>query len=239
MSNFRPVKRVTSVIEVFRQIRQAVPARLLMVGDGPDLPEAVRLTRAHGLAEHVQFLGDQEQVVPLLSVSDLFLMPSVQESFGLAALEAMACEVPVVASRIGGLPDLIEDGVTGFLCAADDLDGHGQAGIRLLTDEALHQRMARAARPRGREALRGHEDCADVRGVLRRNTRGGEARGRERREGRIGRARARRDSVGQNRMSSTRQVRPAFTDLAARPACKISCYETRYCSGRSPSARSS
>ena len=104
MSNFRPVKRVTAVIEVFRQIRRAVPARLLMVGDGPDLAEAVRLARSHGLTEHVQFLGDQEQVVPLLSVSDLFLMPSLQESFGLAALEAMACEVPVVASRVGGVP---------------------------------------------------------------------------------------------------------------------------------------
>jgi N-acetyl-alpha-D-glucosaminyl L-malate synthase BshA len=146
VSNFRPVKRVTSVVEIFRQIRQTVPARLLMVGDGPDLVEAVRLTRAHGLAEYVQFLGDQEQVVPLLSLSDLFLMPSVQESFGLAALEAMACEVPVVASRIGGLPDLIEDGITGFLCAPEDLAAMAQAATRLLSDEALHQRMARAAR---------------------------------------------------------------------------------------------
>jgi len=146
VSNFRPVKRVTAVIEIFRQIREAVPSRLLMVGDGPDLVEAVRLTRAHGLADHVQFLGDQEQVVPLLSASDLFLMPSMQESFGLAALEAMACEVPVVASRIGGLPDLIEEGVTGFLCAPDDLTAMAQAGIRVLADAALHQRMARAAR---------------------------------------------------------------------------------------------
>lgn len=146
VSNFRAVKRVTSVVEVFRQIRTAVPARLLMVGDGPDMAEAVRLSRTHGLAEHVQFLGDQEQVVPLLSASDLFLMPSVQESFGLAALEAMACEVPVIASRIGGLPDLIEDGVTGFLCPPDDLAAMAQAGIRVLTDERLHQRMALAAR---------------------------------------------------------------------------------------------
>jgi len=146
VSNFRAVKRVPTVIEVFRQIRQEVPARLLLVGDGPDMAEAVRLTRQHGLTEYVQFLGDQEQVVPLLSASDLFLMPSVQESFGLAALEAMACEVPVVASRIGGLPDLIEEGVTGFLCAPDDLAAMAQAGIRLLTDKPLHNRMARAAR---------------------------------------------------------------------------------------------
>ena len=146
VSNFRAVKRVPSVIEVFRQIRVAVPARLLLVGDGPDMAEAVNLTRAHGLTEHVQFLGDQEQVVPLLSASDLFLLPSVQESFGLAALEAMACEVPVVASRIGGLPDLIEEGVTGFLCEPDDLGAMAKAGIRLLTNEPLHKRMARAAR---------------------------------------------------------------------------------------------
>jgi N-acetyl-alpha-D-glucosaminyl L-malate synthase BshA len=146
VSNFRPVKRVTAVIEIFRQIREAVPARLLMVGDGPDLGDAVRLTRAHRLGEHVQFLGDQEQVVPLLSASDLFLMPSMQESFGLAALEAMACEVPVIASRTGGLPDLIEQGVTGFLCPPDDLAAMARASIRVLTDEALHVRMAKAAR---------------------------------------------------------------------------------------------
>jgi N-acetyl-alpha-D-glucosaminyl L-malate synthase BshA len=146
VSNFRAVKRVTSVMEVFRQIRLAIPARLLLVGDGPDMAEVVRLTRAHGLSDDVLFLGDQEQVVPLLSVSDLFLMPSVQESFGLAALEAMACEVPVIASRIGGLPDLIEDGVTGFLFAPDDLTGMGRASIRVLTDEPLHRRMAHAAR---------------------------------------------------------------------------------------------
>jgi L-malate glycosyltransferase len=146
VSNFRAVKRVTSVMEVFRRIRLAIPARLLLVGDGPEMSEVVRLTRTHGLTDDVLFLGDQEQVVPLLSVSDLFLMPSVQESFGLAALEAMACEVPVIASRIGGLPDLIEDGVSGFLFAPDDVAGMGEAGIRVLTDAALHRKMARAAR---------------------------------------------------------------------------------------------
>jgi L-malate glycosyltransferase len=146
VSNFRAVKRVPSVIEIFRQIRLAMPARLLLVGDGPDMAEAVNLARSHGLTDHVLFLGDQEQVVPLLSASDLFLMPSVQESFGLAALEAMACGVPVIASRIGGLPELVEDGVNGFLCAPDDLAGMARSGIRMLADAPLHQRMARAAR---------------------------------------------------------------------------------------------
>jgi len=146
VSNFRPVKRVGAVVEVFRQIHATVPSRLLMVGDGPDLPEAAAQVRAAGLADHVRFLGDQEQVVQLLSASDLFLMPSAQESFGLAALEAMACEVPVVASRVGGVPELVDDGVTGILCPAEDLPAMAAASIRLLTDAALHARMAKAAR---------------------------------------------------------------------------------------------
>jgi L-malate glycosyltransferase len=148
VSNFRPVKRVTAAIEIFRQIHGAMPSRLLMVGDGPDLGEATEQARAAGMSDAVLFLGDQEQVVQLLSASDLFLMPSAQESFGLAALEAMACEVPVVASRVGGVPELVEDGVTGILCPPDDLAAMSAASIRLLTDETLHARMAHAARKR-------------------------------------------------------------------------------------------
>jgi glycosyltransferase involved in cell wall biosynthesis len=94
----------------------------------------------------VDFLGEQEQVVPLLSLADVFLLPSAQESFGLAALEAMACEVPVVASNIGGLPEVIEDGVSGFLHPPTDADGMAASTLRLLTDQPLHQRMAEAAR---------------------------------------------------------------------------------------------
>jgi len=148
VSNFRPVKRVTAVVEIFRRIHAAVPSRLLMVGDGPDLADASDRARAAGIGDSVRFLGDQEQVARLLSASDLFLMPSAQESFGLAALEAMACEVPVVASCVGGVPELVEDGVTGILCRPDDLDAMANASIRLLTDEALHRRMAQAARQR-------------------------------------------------------------------------------------------
>ena len=146
VSNFRPVKRVTAVVETFARVRRGVDARLLMVGDGPDLAEASRLARALGVAADVEFLGEQDQVVQLLSASDVFLLPSAQESFGLAALEAMACEVPVVASRIGGLPEVIEHGVSGFLHNPDDLDGMAQSALRLLTDEALHRRAAAAAR---------------------------------------------------------------------------------------------
>ena len=146
VSNFRPVKRTNAVIETFARVRKAVPARLLMVGDGPDLHDAVCLARSLGVADDVEFLGEQDQVVPILSASDVFLLPSSQESFGLAALEAMSCEVPVVASCIGGLPELVDDGVSGFLHVPDDFDGMARSAIRLLTDEGLHRRAAAAAR---------------------------------------------------------------------------------------------
>jgi N-acetyl-alpha-D-glucosaminyl L-malate synthase BshA len=146
VSNFRPVKRVVEVVEVFARIRRDVCARLLMVGDGPDMGEAVQRARTLAVAEDVLFLGEQDQVVPLLSISDLFLLPSAQESFGLAALEAMACEVPVIASRVGGLPEVIAHDENGFLHAPDDLEGMARSGVMLLTDERLHRRVAGAAR---------------------------------------------------------------------------------------------
>jgi len=146
VSNFRPVKRTPMAIEVFARVRRETPARLLMVGDGPDLDETSRLAKALGVERDVDFLGVQDQVVPLLSAADVFLLPSAQESFGLAALEAMACEVPVVASRVGGLPEVIEDGVSGFLHPIDDLDGMARSTLRLLTDRTLHARLAAAAR---------------------------------------------------------------------------------------------
>ena len=145
VSNFRPVKRVTAVIEIFARVRQRVPARLIMVGDGPDAAEANRLARTLGVSDYVEFLGEQDQVVPLLSSADVFLLPSSQESFGLAALEAMSCDVPVVASRVGGLPEVVEDGVTGFLHDPHDLDGMAASVLKLLTDPALRQRVAEAA----------------------------------------------------------------------------------------------
>ena len=151
VSNFRPVKRVAAVVEIFKRIHAKVKSRLLMVGDGPDLADASQCARDAQLGDSVRFLGDQEQVVQLLSVSDLFLMPSAQESFGLAALEAMACEVPVVASAVGGVPELVEDGVTGILCPPDDLAAMANAAIGLLTDDKLHGRMAQAARTRAVE----------------------------------------------------------------------------------------
>jgi N-acetyl-alpha-D-glucosaminyl L-malate synthase BshA len=144
------VKRVDAVVQIFERIRQEVRAKLIFVGEGPELGRAMRMVHDLGLACDVEALGEQDQVVPLLSVSDLFLLPSAQESFGLAALEAMACEVPVVASRVGGLPEVVEDGVSGFLCDVDDTDGMANAGIRLLTDPALHKTFAAAALDRVR-----------------------------------------------------------------------------------------
>jgi N-acetyl-alpha-D-glucosaminyl L-malate synthase BshA len=146
VSNFRPVKRVDAVIDVFARVRPRVSSRLLMVGDGPQLSEAARLARSLGIAEDVLFLGEQDQVVPLLSAADVFLLPSEQESFGLAALEAMACEVPVVTSRVGGLPEVVTHGLDGFLHELDDLDGMAESTRRLMTDVAVHDRMAAAAR---------------------------------------------------------------------------------------------
>jgi len=138
ISNLRPVKRVDVALEVFRQIRERVRARFLVVGDGPDRAAVERQASDYGLNDEVVFLGEQDDPIALLSISDLFLLPSFQESFGLAALEAMACGVPVVASKVGGLPEIIEDGVTGFVCEPADIDGMAARGVRLLTDPDLH-----------------------------------------------------------------------------------------------------
>jgi L-malate glycosyltransferase len=146
VSNFRPVKRVPTVVQVFARIAEHVPARLLLVGDGPDLAPALDEAKALGVSPQVEALGEQDQIIPLLSIADLFLLTSAQESFGLAALEAMACEVPVVASRVGGLHEVIDQGVTGFLRDPADVDGMAQDGVALLTDAELHARIATAGR---------------------------------------------------------------------------------------------
>jgi N-acetyl-alpha-D-glucosaminyl L-malate synthase BshA len=146
VSNFRPVKRVDAVVRVFAMLASRVDARLVLVGDGPELPAALRLGAELGISSRIEALGAQEDVISLLSAADLFLLLSAQESFGLAAAEAMACEVPVVASRVGGLPEVIEHGVTGFLHPPDDLEGMARSAVMLLTDAAVHHRIATAAR---------------------------------------------------------------------------------------------
>jgi len=151
VSNFRPVKRASAVVHLFDRIRRRVPSRLLLVGDGPDLGTAQRVAQDLGISALVHAAGAQQDVLPLLSIADLFVLPSAQESFGLAALEAMACEVPVVASNVGGLPEVIEHGVTGFLHEPDDLDGMAASAISVLTDARRHREMAEAARRRVHE----------------------------------------------------------------------------------------
>jgi L-malate glycosyltransferase len=136
---------VDVALEVFRSIRQRVRARLLLIGDGPVRPELERRVTADGLTPDVLFLGEQQDVVPWLSVSDVFLLPSAQESFGLAALEAMACEVPVVASRVGGLPELIDTGITGYVCPPDAVDQMADRAAGLLQDPERRAAMGRAA----------------------------------------------------------------------------------------------
>lgn len=146
MSNFRPVKRADAVIEIFARVTARIGSKLLLVGEGPDLDGALRLARRLGLGDAVVALGEQEDVAALLSVADLFLLPSAQESFGLAALEAMACGVPVIASRVGGVPEVIDDDQSGYLHAPDDLEGMAASAVRVLEDQALHARLSSTAR---------------------------------------------------------------------------------------------
>jgi N-acetyl-alpha-D-glucosaminyl L-malate synthase BshA len=146
VSNFRPVKRIGALIEVFRRVRQQIPATLVLVGDGPEMPGARAQIAAAGLEQDVEYAGEVLDVVGLFATSDLFLLPSATESFGLAALEAMACEVPVIASRVGGLPEVIDDGISGFLHEPEDFDGMVASAVRLLTDDELHRRVAQAGR---------------------------------------------------------------------------------------------
>ena len=150
LSNFRPVKRVIDVVEVFSRIAQRIPARLLLIGDGPDRSAAEWLAASKGIHHRVHFLGKQDQVHDLLPLADLMLMPSEMESFGLAALEAMACKVPCIATRVGGVPELIEDGVNGLLFAVGEVDAMAEAAVDLLTDRARLATMGEACRKTAR-----------------------------------------------------------------------------------------
>lgn len=145
ISNFRKVKRVEDVIEVFRLIRQKMDAKLLLIGDGPERKFMEDLCRTLNLCEHIRFLGKQEAVEEILAVADLFLLPSESESFGLAALEAMACEVPVVSSNAGGLPEVNVQGVTGFLREIGDTKGMADDCLTILSDEKTHKAFSKNA----------------------------------------------------------------------------------------------
>jgi N-acetyl-alpha-D-glucosaminyl L-malate synthase BshA len=151
ISNFRPVKRVLDCIRILAQVRKHTPAHLLMVGDGPERRPAEHLARELGVTQHVSFLGKQDHVERLIPLAHVLLMPSEMESFGLVALEAMACGVAPVATRVGGVPELITQGETGFMEAIGDVPAQAARVVELLTDDALHARMTEAGRRRARE----------------------------------------------------------------------------------------
>ena len=146
MSNFRPVKRVLDVVKIFAKVVQEVPAQLVLVGDGPDRSSAEWLAHDLGIHGRIHFMGKQEKVNELLPLADILLMPSELESFGLAALEAMACKVPSIATRVGGVPELIDDGVTGLLFEVGDIDGMAQGALSLLKDRERLDAMREAGR---------------------------------------------------------------------------------------------
>lgn len=150
-SNFRKVKRTEDVIEMFARVIKTIPAKLLMVGDGGERSSCEKLSRSLGISEHVRFLGKQDAVEEILSVADLFLMPSVSESFGLAALEAMACKVPVISSNAGGLPELNIEGVTGFLLDVGDVEGMAEKAIYILEDDERLQQFKENALERAKQ----------------------------------------------------------------------------------------
>jgi N-acetyl-alpha-D-glucosaminyl L-malate synthase BshA len=151
VSNFRPVKRVLDCIRILAEVRKQVPAHLLMVGDGPDRGPAEHLARELNLARHVSFLGKQNHVERLIPLAHVLLMPSETESFGLVALEAMACGVAPIATCVGGVPELITHGENGFMEIPGDITAQAERAIELLTDDALHQRITAAGRARAIE----------------------------------------------------------------------------------------
>ncbi|MED4603297.1 N-acetyl-alpha-D-glucosaminyl L-malate synthase BshA [Paenibacillus validus] len=157
ISNFRPVKRVTDVVEIFDRVRKEMPARLLFVGEGPELSKVLCKVKELGLLDRVTFCGKQDDVAQLLSLADLMLLPSEKESFGLVALEAMACGVPTIASNAGGIPELITHGETGYLAEIGDVEQMSQLAINLLKNESAYRTMREACLHRARYTF-----CNDV-----------------------------------------------------------------------------
>jgi len=149
VSNFRKVKRVPEVITVFSKIiEKGIKAKLLLVGDGPDRQLAEQQCRDLGICEHTRFLGKLDEVEEVLSIADLFLIPSGSETFGLAALEAMSCSVPVISSNVGGLPEVNIEGETGYLCDLDDIDCMAKHAVNILSNQSLHDELSSKARKR-------------------------------------------------------------------------------------------
>ncbi len=147
-SNFRPVKRVTDTIRIFQKVQEEIPSKLILIGDGPDRSECERLARQLDLGDKVKFLGKQDGLVEILASSDLFLIPSQSESFGLAALEAMACGLPVISSSVGGLPELVRHNETGFIAEIGDIDRMAKYTLDLLTNKKKYNLFSENSRKR-------------------------------------------------------------------------------------------
>ncbi|WP_026560186.1 N-acetyl-alpha-D-glucosaminyl L-malate synthase BshA [Bacillus sp. J37] len=156
VSNFRKVKRVQDVVYAFQKIHRKVKSKLLLVGDGPEMTYVNRLVRELGLAEHVLFLGKQDSLEELYSISDLILLLSEKESFGLVLLEAMACGVPCIGTNAGGIPEVILEGETGYICDVGDIETIAIRAIQILSDQDLHSRMAESATTLAKERF--HSD---------------------------------------------------------------------------------
>ncbi len=156
VSNFRAVKRVKDVIRIFEKIHKEIPSKLLMIGDGPDRQSAEDLARALGIYADIRFLGKQEQISEILSISDLFILPSETESFGLSALEAMACSVPLISSNAGGLPEINIEGKTGFMGNVGDIDVMAEKAIYILGDDARLKEFKKAAIAQARHFEKQH-----------------------------------------------------------------------------------
>jgi N-acetyl-alpha-D-glucosaminyl L-malate synthase BshA len=144
-SNFRKVKRVEDVVRIFDKVRREMPAKLLMVGDGPERHAAEELCREIEACDDIRFVGKQEQMEDVVAIADLFLLTSEYESFGLAALEAMAAEVPVISTNAGGLPEINEDGVSGYMSAVGDIDDMARKALLILKDDATLQQFRKGA----------------------------------------------------------------------------------------------
>jgi len=150
-SNFRQLKRVQDVIKIFNEVRKKVNSKLLLIGDGPDRSECERLSRELGIYEDIKFMGKQDSIAELLSLSDLFIMPSQSESFGLSALEAMSCSVPAITTSVGGLPELNIHGETGFIAEIGDIERMAKYAIELLSNDKKYKLFSKRARERAME----------------------------------------------------------------------------------------
>lgn len=165
ISNFRKVKRIQDVIEIYYGVQQRIPARLLLVGEGPELSAIRGLVQRYGLSQKVQFLGKQDEVAPLFSAADLLLLPSEKESFGLVALEAMACGVPVIGSVAGGIPEVVLHGVTGLLSDVGNVTEMTANAITLLTDVPTYCAFSKQARQRAEKMFHVHQQVSQYEAI--------------------------------------------------------------------------